>query len=306
MGAKSHGHWPGARFNFQDRGMWRGSGFPSLAQMLLADLFQYLTTPCSRRARALGFLASSLQVQARYRRCRHAWEPHLAQTRRVILDAASECPQTRRAVIFGAGLLHDIPLRELAAMFREVVLVDIVFPWPSRVSARRFKNVRLLDADVTKTIHALSRSPSAPLPFSQPQLFVDDDALDFTASVNLLSQLPVIPKRYLRRGDSAVVETWARHLQAAHLDYLNRLPGRALIITDTGGMHRDRGGAIVHQWDNLHGLTLPPPDAEWLWTLAPAPEADRVLDHVVRVAAYSVSQIRDHRPDSAFSECPAV
>lgn len=255
--------------------------------MLLLDFFEYLTTPCSWLARSMGFLTSSLQVQARYRRCRGAWEPHLVETRRVILDAALLCPEQRNAVIFGAGLLHDIPLRELSAMFREVTLVDIVFPWSSRLAARRFQNVRLIEADATETLHLISRERAAPLPHSQPTRFLDDRALDFTVSVNLLSQLPVIPKRYLRRKASAALETWSRDLQAAHLDYLCGLRGRVTVISDTGGMHRDRSGAIFHRWDNLHGLAMPAPSAEWEWNLAPAPEADPDLDHVVRVAAYS-------------------
>lgn len=235
----------------------------------------------------MGFLASSLQVQARFRRCRRAWEPHLAATRSAILRAADGCAERRTALILGAGLLHDIPLRELSATFREVILSDIVFPWSSRVAAARFKNVHCIQADVTETIHGLSRDPRVPLPRSQPTRFLGEPALDFTVSVNLLSQLPVIPKRYLRRGDCAEVEAWSHHIQAAHLDYLRQLPGRVAIITDTGGMQRDSSGAIVERWDNLHGLELPAPDATWEWNLAPAPEADPHLDHLVRVAVFS-------------------
>lgn len=255
--------------------------------MLLLDLLEYLTTPCSWRVRSMGFLTSSLQVQARFRRCRRAWEPHLAATRSAILHAADRCGERRKAVVLGAGLLHDIPLRELSASFREVILADIVFPWASRLAARRFANVRCVQADVTETIHSIAREQGAPLPRSQPARFLDEPALDFTVSVNLLSQLPVIPKRYLRRGDSPEVEAWSHHLQTAHLDYLRKLPGRVALISDTGGMHRDRAGAIVARWDNLHGLELPAPDAVWEWNLAPAPEADPCLDHLVRVAAFS-------------------
>ena len=255
--------------------------------MLLLDFLEYLTTPCSWRTRSMGFLTSSLQVQARYRRCRRAWEPHLAETRRAILEGASSCAQKRKAVILGAGLLHDIPLRELSATFREVILVDIVFPWSSRITARSFQNVRCLEADVTATTRALSRDPTVPLPRSQPTRFLDDPSLDFTASVNLLSQLPVIPRRYLRREESAELDAWSHHLQAAHLDYLRKLPGRVTVITDTGGIHRDRRGATMQEWDNLHGLAMPAPTCEWEWNLAPAPEVDPNLDHVVRVAVYS-------------------
>ncbi len=259
---------------------------------MLLDLLGYLLTPCSWQARSMGFLTSTLQVQARYRRCRHAWEPHLAMTRRLILEAAHACPQRRKLVIFGAGLLHDIPLRELAGMFREVTLVDLVFPWSSRLSAARFRNVRCLAADVTATIHNLApaaRDPTRPLPVSEPSRFLQEAALDLTVSVNLLTQLPVIPRRYLERvpRDEPSLDAWSRHLQSAHLDYLRRLPGRKVLITDTGGLRRDRTGTIIEQWDNLHGLELPPADLTWEWNLAPAPEADPDLDHLVAVAGYS-------------------
>lgn len=243
----------------------------------------------------MGFLTSTLQVQARYRRCRRAWEPHLAQTRRVILDAARHRPVRRKAVILGAGLLHDIPLRELAGMFREVILVDIVFPWSSRLTAARFRNVRCLAADVTGIVHALALDPALPLPDSTPALFLDDPEVDLTASVNLLTQLPIIPSRYLQRHrarDHVALAVWSGRLQAAHLTYLRSLAGRVVLITDGEAMHRDRRGAIIERWSNLHGLELPSPSATWEWNLAPAPEADPEIDHVVQVAAYSDDVLR--------------
>ena len=254
--------------------------------MLLFDLLEYARTPCSREAREMGFLTASLQTQARCRRCYRAWDPHVVETRRIIFQEAEACPQKRKVVILGAGIVHDVPVVALAAMFDEVVLVDMVFLRATRKEVAGLKNVRCVEADVTGILHALSRDPAAPLPRSQPALFLDDPAVDFTLSVNLLSQLPVIPKRYLRREESAGLNEWSRHLQAAHLDYLRALPGRVTLISDTGGMHRDRSGKIVHEWDNLHGLAMPKPDAEWKWKIAPAPEADRKLDHVFRVGAW--------------------
>jgi len=257
--------------------------------MLLVDLFEYATTPCSWRARSMGFLRSSLEVQSRYRRCRRAWEPHLARTRQAILDAAALAPGRRTAVIMGAGLLHDVPLAELSVMFREVLLVDLVFPWSSRFAAARFPNVRCQTADVTETLHALPRAAADaanPLPSSAPTGFLDHPTLDFTVSLNLLSQLPVIPARCLQRRRPGEREAWSRQLQHAHLDYLHRLPGHTALITDIAGLHRDRTGATTHEWDNLHGLSLPAPSETWEWALAPAPEADADLDHIVRVSAY--------------------
>lgn len=279
---------------------------------MLLDLLEYALTPCSGPARALGFLKSSLQVQARFRRCHRAWEPHLARTRRVILEAAERCPQRRLAVILGAGLLHDVPLRELSEMFREVVLVDIVFPWASRVKVRRFPNVRLLAADVTATMDALpqaARDPAVPLPESKPMRFLDEPGLDLTVSVNLLSQLPFIPTSYLRHSrrpvDDAALACWSRHLQDAHLDYLRRLHGHVALITDTGGRHRDRSGVVRKEWDNLHGLTLPEGGERWEWELAPAPEADPHHDHVVNVIAYA-DWSKSARAGNAVGPAPAA
>ena len=263
---------------------------------MLVDLLEYLITPCSWQARSIGFLTSSLQVQARYRRCRRAWQPHLDRTRRVILAAAESCAQRRKVAILGAGLLHDIPLRELSGMFREVVLVDIVFPWSSRLTAARYRNVRCLATDLTGTIDALihaARDSTLPLPHSAPTLFQNDSALDLTVSVNLLSQLPVIPTRYLTRKraratrNEATLQTWSRHLQDAHLAYLQSLPGLITLITDIEGTRRTRNGTIVERWDNLHGLEMPPPNETWEWALAPAPESDPDVDHIVKVAAFS-------------------
>jgi hypothetical protein len=258
---------------------------------MLLDLLEYVVTPCSWRARSVGFLTSSLQVQARHRRCRRAWAPHLVRTRGVILEAAARCTEKRLAVILGAGLLHDIPLRELSEMFREVVLVDVVFPWASRIRAARFQNVRCLAAEVTETAHALplaARDLRAPLPTSKPTLFLAEPSLDLTVSVNLLSQLPFIPTSYLRkRGFSEeALRVWSRHLQDAHLAWLRQLPGHIALITDIGGQHRDHAGTVLESWDNLHGLELPTGGERWEWQIAPAPEVDRNYDRVVEVAAY--------------------
>lgn len=260
---------------------------------MFVDLIEYLTTPCSWRARSLGFLRSSLQVQARFRRCQREWQPHLARTRQSILAVAEGCASRRKVVILGAGLLHDIPLRELSVLFGEVVLVDVVFPWASRVAAAGFRNVTCVAGDVLEiwaVLQDAARGPRLPLPLSEPTRFLQDPALDLTISVNLLSQLPFMPTRYVQRWkkyDETELAAWAGHLQAAHLRYLRTLPGHVALITDTAGTWRDRAGTVVEQWSNLHGLQLPPADASWEWALAPAPEADSRLDHVVTVVAYA-------------------
>jgi hypothetical protein len=149
----------------------------------------------------MGFLTSSIQVRARYRRCKDQWQGHLVQTRRAILSAARRATRRRKAVVFGAGLLHDIPLQELSEMFESVVLVDVVHTWPCRLRAAAFANVKLLGMDVTGVVAQIAKlrsRPALPMPVSRPMELTEDRNLDFAVSVNLLSQLSWVPGRVLR------------------------------------------------------------------------------------------------------------
>jgi hypothetical protein len=258
---------------------------------MILELLEYVMSPCLPTARSMGFLASAIQVRARYRRCRMAWAPHIAQTRRAILESVARCPSRRKVVVLGAGLLHDIPLQELSEAFAEVVLVDIVHPLSSRVAAWRFPNVTQICADVTEVMEPLRRAArryDTPLPHSHPVRFVRDPELDLTVSVNLLSQLSHVPEKYLEKlRNEAAIEAFSRHLIEAHLDYLLRLPGHTALITDVAGRRIARSGGTLEAWDPLCGVSLPPAQDTWQWHLAPSPEFARGIDVFTTVAAYT-------------------
>jgi hypothetical protein len=261
---------------------------------VILELLEHCFTPCSWLARSMGFLTSSIQVRARYQRCRAAWHPHLERTRTAILTAAGLATGRRKALLFGAGLLHDIPLRELSDSFEEVVLADIVHALPSRVAAMRFSNVRLLTLDVTGVMWELPRlrdSPNARLPASMPQAFLKDERLDFSVSVNLLSQLGWIPGRVLGgTRPEAELAKFQKGLVLAHLEYLRKLPGHSALVTDvrwSARPHPQTGDAEGREWEVLQGLALPEPDCAWDWQIAPAPERERGVDYAARVHAYS-------------------
>lgn len=259
---------------------------------MILELLEHCLTPCTWTARSLGFLTSSIQVRARYKRCKAAWLPHLHRTQAAILEAAERAPGRRKALLFGAGMLHDIPLRGLAARFEEVVLADIVHSIPTRIAALRFSNVRLLTMDVTGVMHKLPhlrKNPGASLPSCRPGAFLGDDRLDLTVSVNLLSQLGWVPGRYLEGvWPEAEVGAFQTELVLAHLDYLRRLPGHTALLTDVEWTERPRGGgAVERSWNVLQGVHLPEPDWRWDWEIAPAPERERGRDYAACVQGYA-------------------
>src|SRR5580658_5877295 len=160
---------------------------------MLLDFLDRLLTPCPRPVRAMRYLREAIGIRRRYRRCRQHWQDHIDHCRSIIQRGMQHCTQRRKAVILGAGLLHDVPLEELASAFREVLLVDIVHPFLSRWRTRHLRNVKHLTADITNTIHDVywvSDEPDRALPRSRPDLLADDPEVDLTISLNLLSQLP--------------------------------------------------------------------------------------------------------------------
>lgn len=258
---------------------------------MLAELLEYALTPCPRYVRRMGYLYEAVAIRARAARCRAAWAPHQERTRAVLRAAVGRCPRRRKAVVLGSGLLLDVPLDELAAVFREVVLVDVVHPLGTGWRRRRFANVRTVAADVTgvaEAVLAAARDPAAPLPRAEPTLFCDDGDVDLVASVNLLSQLPYRPATYLTRAGvhpAEAVDAFARDLVAAHLDYLRRVPGVAALVADVEELTVDTKGAVAAREDTLYGVPPPHGDEEWVWELAPRPEAHRHFSYHRRVVA---------------------
>lgn len=248
---------------------------------MLAEWITFLTTPCPWPLRRLGYLREVIGTQSRYRRCAAAWAPHLENSRRAILAAAHDLPARRKVTVLGSGLLLDVPLAELAALFDEVALVDVLHLRPVRRAARRFSNVRLIAADVSGVIGQLPDPGAVP-----PSPDLPDGDADLVVSANLLTQLPFLPCRWLsRRADSEeAIAAFARALMGEHLQALARLPGRVCLITEVE--HRlCNGGDTVSTFDPLYGLDVGTATDEWLWDIAPSPEINRRYDVRYRVVA---------------------
>jgi hypothetical protein len=185
-------------------------------------------------------------------------------------------------VVCGSGHLYDVPLEDLAGMFAKVALVDAVHPLRARWLARRYGNVRLMEADLTgllgealgwrKGIAARAIVPVAPGELTER-------APDLTVSANVLSQLALPLKRRLEKLDCREkdIADVCRRITAAHLDWLWALPGARCLITDTVSRDVD-GETVLDETDLLYGATLPPGGESWTWNLAPRPEAGKRFD----------------------------
>ncbi len=254
---------------------------------MLAEWLTYLTTTCPRHLREMGYLRELIALGVRYRRRHRAWTGHLDQCRGLISEAARASTRRRKAVVLGSGLLHDIPLADLAGLFGEVVLVDVMHLRLPRRKARGLANVRFLDNDFTGVVKAVHAHVNAggPLPLPVSGGLPEDDA-DLVVSANVLSQLPLLPAQYLEckspRHSGQEIADFSRALIQCHLAALTDVSGTVCLITEVERQIRD-GGKTLRSEDPLHGVPIPFEGKEWIWDIAPRPEVDPAYDLRYRV-----------------------
>lgn len=260
---------------------------------MLLELITHLTTPCPQYVRHMDYLHEAIAMRGRYRRNRAAWEPHLENTRRFVLAAAGKCANRNKIVIIGAGLLLDVPLAELSSMFQDVVLLDIVFLSDARKKAGGHRNVRLLQHDVTNIAEGFHKNINRglrELPESVPAVPQIGERTDLVVSLNILSQLWVVPRAYalkkLPHCDEEQLDDWCRQIVESHYAFLTSLTCPACLIADHEFVKRVRGGNIVSRGSTLMGLPLPESDASWTWNIVPIGEEGQYLSKELIVGAW--------------------
>ncbi|MDA1089428.1 MAG: hypothetical protein O3A85_03830 [Proteobacteria bacterium] len=257
---------------------------------MLAEWFKHLTTPCPEPFKAMGYLKELISLEARHRRCRDAWSPHLKECRQLIEKAAGGIAH-QKVTVLGSGLLYDIPLEFLAGTFDDVVLVDIVHLPAVQRRVRAFANVQLATNDLTGVAEAtwahVRQGRTGPLP-APPQDHVTDTGpcgdSDLVISANLLTQLPLIPMGLLQQKGPVyfddAAKAFARDIIDSHLQFLAALPGRVCLLTETERVifGAPNGDEMIEEIDPLFGATIPASGRKWIWNIAPRPEINPYID----------------------------
>ena len=262
---------------------------------MFTELLAQLTTPCPQYVRHMDYLSEAVDMRGRYQRNRTAWEPHLEHTRRVVLSAAEKSRSRSKVVVLGAGLLLDVPIKELSTMFNEVVLLDIVLLPEVRRSVKHYGNVKLVQQDVTNMAQKLYesiRQGQRELPEAAPLVPEIDGNTGLVVSLNILSQLWVVPRAYVLRKlggiDEDQIDDWCRQIVESHFAFLRSLSCNACLVADHAFVKRDREGRIVSTGSTLLGLALPEPDVSWTWNIIPPGERGRYLSKELNVGAWQL------------------
>jgi hypothetical protein len=258
---------------------------------MLAEMLLYRCMRTEKWVERIGYRAGAVRLWSRFGRCKRLWAPHLANTRNFVAEAADAAPGRRTALVFGSGLLADLPLDHLASRFARVDLVDIVHLPTTRWRTRRYPNVRHIVCDLTGVGAGLV---AGDLPEPQSDFGLDDPSVDFVVSLNLVSQLPLAASEWLeeKRGWSeSLCDAYAARIVAAHLAHLRRFAGSVCLVGDAERRFFDRNGVETDRQDAWFGVAPPPADAAWDWDLAPLGEISREYSVCNRVIA--IRELRD-------------
>lgn len=251
---------------------------------MLLESWQWLRAHCDRTQRQLGYVGEAVAISARYARCREAWDSHLNHSKQFITQAIEQCARHRTALILGAGACLDVPLARLSSRFEKVVLVDAVKLAHTEHLIKPYKNVEYILHDISEVNQQLLRADGdmlLELSTTLPQRFVDDNTIDLVVSLNLLSQIPLLPMRWLsreKRMENSAINQLGLNLMNAHCRYLMQFKASRVLIFDAEQWLEDDNGVAhdclpLNDWLQQQSL-LPTPLAqhEWLWHVAPPHE----------------------------------
>lgn len=258
---------------------------------MLLEWFTYLIADCPPPIRQMGYLHDSIGLRARYRRCQSAWQSHLQNSCSSLLASIPAAQPLDTALILGSGLLLDIPLAEIAQRFQRVLLVDLVHLPEVHRSVRRYPNVECITHDVTGFLSHLTQLSPTQLTLPTPQRFLADAHIDWVASVNLLSQLPLKPLAWLAKKFPELSETelaeFATHIMQQHLHYLAQFSAPVCLLTDIEQSTYNAAMERLEHTDFSEQFSfVQPPYNTWLWDIAPLGEIAPKLGRVHRVVAY--------------------
>lgn len=248
---------------------------------MLLEALNFAATYAQSPRRKAGEINSSVMLWARARRCARAWAAHEQNCRAFIQKAMEALPKRRVAVVLGSGLLRDVPIEALSRNFDEIRLYDLQHLASVRTWAtlKGLRNLRFEHRDIA----GFSGIGEGRVP--GPLDFLDAIAdLDFVISANVISQIGIGLGGVVGKDGALPNDTIARLLQA-HIDGLKALGGKSCLLTDTSYDVVDKAGMVVEHDDLMRGITLPAPEAEWLWPVAPFGEVDPNCQAIHRVMA---------------------
>jgi len=202
------------------------------------------------------------------------WENHQAHCRSIIIKAM-ELFKPEKVTVLGSGWLLDLPLAELVERTQKIFLVDIVHPPDVINQVKRFKNVELIEQDVTGGLIEEVWQKGRKYGFfnklrSLENINVPEFKPDFDTgmiiSLNILTQLESLPLDFIKKRSLIKEEDFnlfRAEIQKKHIDFLMR--NRSVLISDYAEVITSRIGDIKTIPTLVTDLPACRLSEEWTW-----------------------------------------
>ena len=157
--------------------------------------------------------------------------------------------------------------------------------------AWRNSSLKLIVHDVTESLDDIV---TGNLSIRSPTRFLDDDQPDLVISLNILSQLPILPSVFLEEHlqiKQDDIQKMARTIIECHLDYLLNFTGTVCLITDIEREIFDSSGKMIKKFSALSDVSFPWEGQTWIWEIAPLGEES--LDYSVRHRVAGIPSLED-------------
>jgi hypothetical protein len=254
---------------------------------MVKEWFESIFTRTAPIYRKLGYVYASVALQARFSRCKNAWENHNQNCHLAIINALPKQTAIAGSVlVVGSGPLYEVPLKELLSRYKRIVLLDVVHPRAVQRLAKHEPRIELLTCDITG-FAAVSNAEEKVrnLKFSPPEIA---QRFDLIISANILSQLPLEPYAAARKkwqwANDSYFKKLAAKMSVDHAHWLKSLSAPlTLLIADTERIYFDVEGKEMERVPSAETLPMGTLVRHWEWEIAPLGEVSRKFSYRMHV-----------------------
>ena len=222
----------------------------------------------------LGYFSYQEGLIHRHLHQDNGWQDHLNNCRHYILKAVS-IVKPHKITVLGSGWLLDFPLMEIVEMKIPVTLIDIIHPPEVIKQVSSLKNVELIEEDITGGITHEIWKKTGSIPIFRKLKTLDDIKIPrfrfpndpgLVISLNILSQLDVLPVKYLKKKskmNESQFQCFREEIQRKHIECLQKY--NAVVITDTEEIFYNKSGGTSAVKTVIAEIPLGNYKEEWTW-----------------------------------------
>jgi hypothetical protein len=202
------------------------------------------------------------------------WDSHLEHCRSFILNAVN-LYKPEKVTVLGSGWLLELPLAEMIESISRITLVDIVHPPEVFSQTKSFKNIEMVEADVTGGLidevwqkarqYSFFNRLKSLESINIPEYRMESDP-GMVISLNVLTQLESLLIDFLKKKAKIREEDYNHFravVQQRHIDFLAK--HRSVLISDFSEVTTRKNGEITTNSTLIADLPVARLKEEWTW-----------------------------------------